>query len=191
MKRIICLLLVLVLALAFVGCGEDKKNVSSQGSGDIDRYAEVGEIPELEVKLGTAIDEVKRIYPADYEDADESKVLLQEVEGNLAVRLDTLNASFYYEKANIDHGVSVITVTNGYAYGFELGSTVTKSDVTAELKAEYTESIATAEQQYFFHGVSDDCDILSCTYDSYRLDFFFVEDFLVAATLTDTNYWTD
>ncbi len=192
MKRVISLLLALFMLSSLAACGDnDDDKVTEKKQGEIDKYAVSGIVPEFEVKLGTSIDEVKSLFPADYEDADESKVMLSEIEGNTAVCMVTLNASFYYEKAKKDNGVSVVAVTGGNAYGLELGGMTTKSDVTAKLSSEYTEGTATADMQYFLPGVSENCEYLSVKYDAYRLDFFFVDDFLIAVTLTDTANWTD
>lgn len=191
MKRVISVLLAAFMLLSVAACGEKNDKKDEKKQGEIDKYAVSGTVPELDVKLGTSIDEVKRLFPSDYEDADESKVMLGETEGNTAVCMITLNASFYYEKANKDNGVSVVAVTGGNAYGLELGGTTTKSDVTAKLSSDYTEGTATEDMQYFLPGVSENCAYLSVKYDAYRLDFFFVDDFLIAVTLTDTENWTD
>lgn len=191
MKRIICIVLCLSLVFAFAACGKkDSGIVSSGGSGEIDRYAKKGEIPELEVKLGKSVDEFKAEYPLDSEDADEGKVLLFEEEGELSVCLATLDAYYYYEKAKKDKGISVIAVTTGEVFGLKLGDTTTKSDVTALLASEYTESSATAEQQFFIYEPHADCKMLSAEFGSFRIDFFFTNDFLFAVTLVDTENWT-
>ena len=191
MKRIICIVLCLSLVFCLAACGKkDSGIVSSTGSGEIDRYAKKGEIPELDVKLGKSVDEFKAEYPLDSEDADEGKVLLFEDEGELSVCLATLDAYYYYEKAKKDSGISVIAVTTGEVFGLKLGDTATKSDVTALLAAEYTESSATAEQQFFIYEPHADCKMLSAEFGSVRIDFFFTNDFLFAVTLTDTENWT-
>ncbi len=190
MKKTFSLLLAFIFVFTLCACG-DSGEKKDKTNATLDSYAANGEIPELEVKLGTAIETVKELYPPDYEDADETKVMRSEVEGNTAVCMVTLNASYYYEKAHKDKGVSVIAVTGGNAFGLELCNTTTKSDVTELLKAEYTESTATAGQQYFLPGVSDNCKMLSASFDKIRLDFFFVDDYLAAVTLTNTEYWTD
>ncbi len=191
MKKIICIVLCLSLVFAFAACGKkDGSITSSTGSGEIDRYAKKGEIPELDVKIGKSIDEFKAEYPPDSEDADEDKVLLFEDEGELSVCLNTLDADYYYEKAKKDKGISVIAVTTGEVFGLELGDTVTKSDVTALLAAEYTESTATAEEQFFIYEPHADCKKLTAEFGSIRIDFFFTNDFLFAVTLIDTENWT-
>lgn len=189
MKKILALILCLCLACCFVACDGEEGKKDEQG--EIDRYASVGEIPEFPVALGMSIEDFKEMFPADYEGADESKVLLHEVEGNTAVCLITLDASYYYEKANADKGISVIAVTGGNVFGLEIGNVTTKSDITARLSAEYTESVAYSDRLYFFPSFVEQCEMLTAEFDNFRLDFFFQEDFLVAATLTDTNNWTD
>ncbi len=192
MKKIIALLLALLMIFTLSACGkEEEKDKTAKAT--IDSYAEKGEIPEIKVSLGTTVDKVKEVFPAPSNDVDEENkdVLLGETEGTLAVCLETFNASFYYEKANIEHGISVIAVTGGSVFGLELGNTTTKSDITSKLEAKYTESIATPEQQYFLPGYSENCQIISATFGKIRLDFFLSDGFLIAATLTNTEYWTD
>ena len=77
------------------------------------------------------------------------------------------------------------------AYGLELGGTVTKSDIEAAVAAPLTESVADADRLYFFPGYVESAKVLTATFENYRLDFFLLEDFLAAVTLTDTANWTD
>lgn len=189
MKKITCFILACLLIFSVCGCDESKGEKESGGT--IDRYATQGVIPELPIALGTSIEEFKTQFPDAYEGADESKILLDIQEGNTAVCLVTLDASYYYEKANIDKGISVIAVTSGNVFGLEIGNVTTKSDITALLEAEYTEASAAADRLYFFPGYIEGCKVLTAAFDNYRLDFFMYEDYLIAATLTDTDNWTD
>ena len=114
---------------------------------------------------------------------------VEKTEGEQTVQLSTGGELFYYEKARAEQGVSVI-VSFGTAYGFQENIAL-KDDVRAAVNAEAQELTATPEQMFFFPVVDGSCDILRYTSGSYRLDFFFRDDFLVATTLTDTENWTD
>ncbi len=190
MKKIISLLLVVLMFFSLSACKQDGEKIN-QATKTIDSYAINGEIPEIPVTLGMTIEKVKQVFPMDTGDADQDKVILSEVVGETAVCLVTSNASFYYEKANEEKGVSVIAVTGGSVYGLKLLDVTTKSDITAKLEAEYTERVATEADQYFLLGPAQNCNILSATFDKIRLDFFLVDGYLTAATITNTEYWTD
>lgn len=191
MKKTISLFLCLCMMFALAACGgKNAADTSSSGSGYIDKYAKNGEIPELEVKLGTSVEDFKKMFPADSENADESKVTLFEQAGEISVCLATLDAYYYYEKDKKDNGISAIAVTTGKVFGLEIGGTTTKSDVTALLAAEHEESVASYDRQFFIYQPYDDCKLLTAEFGKYRLDFFFLDDFLIGAVLCDTENWT-
>lgn len=190
MKKIISVLLVLLMIFSLSACQRDKDK-ENKATKTIDSYAINGEIPEIPVKLGMTIEKVKEVFPMDTGDADQDKVILSEVVGDTAVCLVTSNASFYYEKAHEDKGISVIAVTGGSVYGLKLLDVTTKSDIKDKLEAEFTEHVATEEEQYFLLGPAQNCTVLSATFDKIRLDFFLADGYLTAATITNTEYWTD
>ncbi|MEE1277585.1 MAG: hypothetical protein UHE86_00800 [Acutalibacteraceae bacterium] len=190
MKKIISLLLAILMLFSLCACKKDGEKANEEIK-TIDSYAMNGEIPEIPVKLGTSIEDFKKVFPEDTGDADQDKVLLSEVAGETAVCLVTSNASFYYEKANEDKGIAVIAVTGGSVYGLKLLDVTTKSDITAKLEADFTEHVATEDEQYFLLGPAQNCTVLSATFDKIKLDFFLADGYLTAATITNTEYWTD
>ncbi len=187
MKKSLCILLAAIMLLSFAACGKKAESKS----GEIDKYAKNGEIPEYGVKLGSSAESVVEYYNTLATEQDNADLILTQYEGNTAVNLMNGVQSFYYEKQYADKGVSVFAVTGGEAYGFELGNTTTKSDVLEDLAAEYTEATATAEQLYFLPGTVDGAEVITCNFDKIRLEFFFFDDFLSAVCLTNTEYWTD
>ena len=191
MKKLICLLLALVFVFSFAACGEKEKSYADKGDGSIDKYAKEGKIPEYEVSLGSSHDAIIEYFNTLAEEQDNHDLIMVEQEGNIAVNLANGVQSFYYEKEHKEKGAAVFIVTGDTAFGLEIGTTVTKSDVTKKLKADYTVAEATADQLYFLPGTVDGVDILSANYDKIRLDFFFFDGFLSAISLTNTEYWTD
>ena len=190
MKRVLSLFLILVIAVLLTGC--KKENKTSEHSIDVEYYAKLGKIPEIELSLHTSEKEVTDYYgdgrTIDAGDHDHY-VELTRTEGELAVRLDAGNTIYYYEKANVKNGISVI-VSFDTAYDFEVGISM-PDDIKAAIAAEGTLTDATEDQLYFLPFVEGGAKVLSYTFDDNRLDFFFINDFLSATVLTDTNNWTD
>ncbi|MBQ7045587.1 MAG: hypothetical protein IJN65_03740 [Clostridia bacterium] len=191
MKRIISLILVAVIACSFVGCkGEENK---TNHTTDVEYYAKLGKIPEMELALGASEDQVQKHYeggrPADDDDGHDHILELNRMEGNLTVRLDAGNVLYYYEKAKKDNGVSVL-ISFDTAYDFEVGIAMPQ-DVKNAISAEGTLTDATSEQLFFLPFVEGDAKILTYNFDNIRLQFVFINDFLSATVLTDTNNWTD
>ncbi|MBR3593869.1 MAG: hypothetical protein IKL44_04250 [Clostridia bacterium] len=191
MKKFLCLLLALALMFSFAACGEKKTSYTDKGDGTIDKYAKEGKIPEYEVSLGSSHDAIVEYFDALAEEQDNEDLHMVENEGNVAVNLANGVQSFYYEKEHKDKGAAVFIVTGDTAFGLEIGTSVTKSDVTKKLSADYTVAEATADQLYFLPGTIGGAEILSASFDNIRLDFFFFDGFLSAISLTDTEYWTD
>ncbi len=191
MKKIISIILCLFIACSFVGCKNNNKK--TEHTVDVQYYAKLGKIPEIDfAALGTSEKQLTEYY-GDGRTIDagdhEHFVELNRIEGNLTVRLDGGNLLYYYEKAKKDKGISVI-ISFDTAYDFEVGITMPQ-DVQDAISAEGTLSNATAEQLYFLPASDKNAKVLSYTFDNIRLDFFFINDFLSATVLTDTNNWTD
>ena len=149
MKKFLCLLLALALMFSFAACGEKKTSYTDKGDGTIDKYAKEGKIPEYEVSLGSSHDAIVEYFDALAEEQDNEDLHMVENEGNVAVNLANGVQSFYYEKEHKDKGAAVFIVTGDTAFGLEIGTSVTKSDVTKKLSADYTVAEATADQLYF------------------------------------------
>ena len=191
MKKLLCVLLSLMLCFSFAACGKEKGAVSDDSKGTIDAFASLGEIPELEIKLGSTPDEAIAFYNTAATEKDNPDLVLGEMVGETAVVLSNGIDSFYYEKQNAQYGISVIALTGGTAYGLEIANTTTKSDVEALLSAKHTVSVATPEQLFFLPGVVEGAEVLTCSFENIRLDFFLFDDILSAVTLTNTAYWKD
>ena len=188
MKKLICLVLSLIFVFTLAACGSEEKE---NRKGEIDEFAAKGEIPEFPIKLGSSHEEIIEYYNKRAEEEQNHDLIIGELEGETAVQLTNGVQTFYYEKAHKDKGVSVFIVTGDKAFGYELGSNVTKTDVISRISAEYTVSTATADQLYFLPGTVEGAEIVSCDLDKIRLDFFFFDGLLSAVSLTNTEYWTD
>ncbi len=191
MKKFLSVVLCLSLLFSFAACGNDNDVTLQENKGAIDEFAAIGEVPELEIKLGSTPDAAVSFYNTAATENDNPDLVLGEMVGETAVMLSNGIDSFYYEKQNAQYGISVIALTGGEAYGLQIADTTTKSDVETLLAAKYTVTPATPEQLYFLPGAVDGGEVLSCSFDNIRLDFFFFEDILSAVTLTNTTYWKD
>lgn len=188
MKRFSTFLLAIIMVLTFVACGSGDKQ-ESKIPVKAEKQAAEGIIPEMKYGLGTDPDKIIEEYE-DYIEANEgTDVFIDETEGELTVRLSTIDTAYYYEKENKEHGVAVL-INFADSYGYLLGITMI-DDIKKDFAATPEVLTATEEQMYFFPSAEDNCVILRYTYGSNRLDFFFVDDFLAATVLTNTNYWTD
>lgn len=190
MRKIISIFLVLCIALCFVGCKNDKNK--TEHTVDVEYYAKLGKIPEVEFALGISESDLSDHY-GDGKIIDagdhEHYVELNKMEGNKTVRLDAGNLLFYYEKEKKQNGISVM-ISFDTAYDFEVGIAMPE-DIQNAISAEGTLTDATADQLYFLPVSDDTAKVLSYTFDNIRLDFFFINDFLSATVLTDTNNWSD
>ena len=190
MKKIISITLAFFIALWFVGC---KPNTTKTNhTTDVEYYAKLGKIKEVEFSLGTQEKDLSDHY-GDGKIIDagdhEHYVELNRIEGNKTVRLDAGNLLFYYEKAKKEKGISAI-ISFDTAYDFEVGIAM-PADIQNAITAKGTLTDATPEQLYFLPASDSDAKVLSYTFDNIRLDFFFINDFLSATVLTDTNNWTE
>ena len=197
MRKIVAMLLAGCLLFALSGCkngeGGDASNASSYDV-DVLYYLGIGQIPEVEIKLGDTEDAVQTQYAVESTASEEGDVHehgdigIERIEGEKTVKLTNGNLSFFYEKEKADAGISVIASFDT-AYGFEVGIAL-KDDVKNAIGTEATELEATSDQTFFFPVPVEGCQILRYTAGNYQLDFFFTDDFLSATTITDTANWT-
>ena len=200
MKKYICLILSLVFIFSLAGCKKDVEKAQLT----IAEYAIKGEIPELEFKLGTDPETVKKHYSdiVSSQDAAHSEAEQEEgahehpelevpfyevVEKEKTVRIATDTVSYFYEKDKASKGISVISIQET-AYGFTPGST-TKNQVETAFEQKGKTLDATEDDMYFIIP-TENCVILRYTFEKYKLDFYFSENTLIATVLADTENWT-
>lgn len=181
MKRISAFIMVLCLISGLCACGKKSGN---DYKFDVAALASEGKMTESKFNLGTDPGVIKNAYSDTDNSAEES---FTESEGASTKKLSIDNFDYHYYKEYADNGISVI-VNFGDAYGFENGLAMSK-DVVDAVKGKYTLAAATEDQMYFLRGAADNCEVLSYTFGDYRLDFYFIDYFLSATTLTDTRYW--
>ncbi|MBQ4119596.1 MAG: hypothetical protein IJD45_04320 [Clostridia bacterium] len=198
MKKLFCIILCLVLCFSLSACGEKDKDKSSNAA-DLEYYARIGRIPEVDYVLGTDVDKItaelnKRLEeenkkhqedPNHTHDHDEDEFFFEVFEGEKNVLLDNGYISYYYTKANKDKGVSYI-VNYDTAYGFPLGT------VISEIKAaypdfEFIEQPLDANNAFFADYIMDGT-VLSTPFDGNVISFVFQNNELFATAIFNDNW---
>ncbi len=198
MKKLFCLGLSLILCFSLSACGNKEKNKNSDVA-DLEYYARIGRMPEVDYVLGTDVDKItdelsKRLEeenkkhqddPNHTHDHDEDEFFFEIFEGEKNVLLDNGHISYYYTKANKDKGISYI-VNYDTAYGFPLGT------VISEIKAAYPDfdfiefpidSNNTLFADYIMNGT-----VLSTPFDGNVISFIFQDNELFATAIFNDNW---
>ena len=176
------------------GDGTTSKTVVSHPV-DVIGEAKAGKLTGTDVFIGRSAEEVKKLYHYGEEDtlstsleADgEEPLILDITEGETMVRMATGQVDYYYRKAKEEKGISMI-VSMVDCYGFEAGITM-PDDVKNAIAEEGTESAPTEDDLFFLPEVPADCLRLTYTAGSQQLDFYFVDEFLSAVTLSQPDWW--
>ncbi len=185
MKKIICCLLCLIFVFSLTACSKEKEKKDSNGI-DIEYYAELGQMPELNYALGTDVEKVKNELSATAESDEHEHSAYSVTEGENNVLIDNGDTSYYYKKANPEKGLGYI-VNYGKAYGFELGT------VSLEIKEalkDYNpiEEPLTEENAFFMFGVESG-SIIKCEFEKNTVLFVFDNNALCATAIYVTEEW--
>ena len=185
MKRLVCILLCLVFAFSFTACGNDEKKEKKDGI-DIEYYAKLGQMPELNYPLGTDVEKVKNELSATAESEEGEHSVYSVTEGENNVLIDNGEVCYYYKKAAPEKGIGYI-VNYDKAYGFEIG---TISLEVKEALKDYNpiEEQLTEENAFFMFGVEDGT-IIKCEIENNTVLFVFDENALCATALYVTKEW--
>ena len=198
MKKLLAVILPLLLLLSFAACRQDgdKDDGGStvQDKYNLAEYMKKGEIPEAEFTLGMTVEDIKSHLESSETGSDYGHNHAEYYEDeNTANRSDYIAVGevlYYYEAAKAENGISSI-VCQVNAFGFEASELTGKSDIkNAFPSMKYTEREVTNAELYFIPVELEGVSAITYTVDNYRLDFFFMEDSLLAVNLVDTNYWT-
>ena len=178
MKRILSLILVFCFAFCLVSCKKDKSNSDSV---DISYYANLGQIPECEYKLGQDADTVKEeLTEKSEKDGASEEDFCDVFEGEKVTKIITSNAHYIYK--NGDDKISKIVVFDK-VYGFPLGTdmnTVKKSQEQFDLTGE--EVSLTEEEVRDFSGNSS-CTYLEFDFEKSTVVFAFEDNALIGASV--------
>lgn len=188
MKKLLVLFLTVLFVLSFAGCkdknGKDAPKVKTEGETAV----ESGNIPDLSFQLGSDPDNIEDFYE-DYISKNEgTDEYIVEQEGELTVLLETNSVKYYYEKEKEDNGIGFIAVLSD-CLGYERG-VMMPEDIQNEFVATGTLSDATEEEMFFLPAYEENCKVLKYDFGRYKLEFYFVNDFLSATVIYDSENWT-
>lgn len=196
MKKLLSVLVCLSLIFVFTGCGDNnKENVDNI---DLEYYAKIGKIPELDYALGedpqsiedelSALAPIKEELPNEQEHNHEvTEFYFEKIEGEKNVLLDNGVAGYYYNKNNKKNGVSLI-VNYDTSFGFEIG-TVSVEIKNALKDYKFTEKDVNEDNAFFATYISNGT-VLETFVNDVGFMFVFQENELFATAIYDKNNWT-
>ncbi len=180
MKKIFCLVLCFVFIFSLVGCGKDGKNTPNHDV-DIEYFAKLGQINDLEYKLGDSIEDTKTTLSETVDDHGESNFFDYE-SGEYTILTDGLVCACYKtddESVGITH-----LVKYGDAYGFTIGTISTElRDTMALIGFDATEREA-KKSELFFLPSSADMTVLEYKIKDTTVLFVFQEHALSATVIS-------
>lgn len=146
MKKILSLVLCIVFALSLTACS-DKSGGGSEHSVDIEYYAKLGQISDLEYKLGDSVQDAKTVLSETLDDHGES-LYFDYTSGDYTVMSDGTVCCCYKtddESAGVTH-----IVKYGDAYGFTVGAVSTQiRDTMSDMGYESQEREAKSDELFF------------------------------------------
>ncbi len=180
MKKVLCLVLCVFLALSFTACGKNS-NKGNQHSVDIEYFAKLGQISDVEYKLGDNIDETKSLLAETPDDHGASNYFDYE-SGDYTIMTDG-TVSCCYKTDDKDAGITHI-VKHGEAYGFEVGAVSTQvRDTMSNMGFDAVEREA-KNGEIFFLPSGADMSVLEYKIKDCTVLFVFSEHAFSAAVIS-------
>lgn len=178
MKKFVCLLLAVSFILCLVACKED--NVKTD-SVDISYYANLGQIPECDYKLGQSALEVAEELKAKAEKEDASEEDFCEViEGETVTKIITSDTHYIYK--NDETEISKIVVFNT-VYGFDLGTDLEKIKKSQEAYDKTGEEVSLSEEEARDFSGNEYCTYLKFDFEKSTVIFAFEDNALFGAEI--------
>ena len=146
MKKILCLVLCIIFIFSLCACGKGG-NAKSNHSIDIEYYAKLGQINDIDYKLGSNIEDAKNLLSETLDDHGDPNFFEYE-SGKYTVMSDG-TVYICYKTEDESAGATHIVTCNG-AYGFNLGDMSTQiRDVMSDFGYDSTEREATRDDIFF------------------------------------------
>lgn len=190
MKKVTALLICLILSLSFCGCKEKKE--SKVEGADIEYYANVGQIPESEIRLSNDPDKVlsklrenQNSSGLESHDSDEEgeQAEIPVIETGDYSEIAGENFQYYYKTADKNSGITAITATAA-AFGYEPDTVIIEIEADLDSKKiKYETKSGNFSDYYFFSFSADPCEFLICEFDKNTVVFAFTQSKLCAAAV--------
>ncbi len=180
MKKVISLILCVVFVLSLSACGKDGDKKSTH-SVDIEYYAKLGQISDLEYKLGDSIENTKTLLDETVDHHGESNYF-DYPSGEYTVMTDGTVCACY-KTEDKDAGISHI-VKYGDAYGFKAGDVSTQiRDIMSDMGYDADEREA-KQGELFFMPAAADMTVLEYQIKDVSVLFVFQEHALGATVIS-------
>ncbi len=180
MKKILCLVLCMLFVLSLSACGGNGGKESNH-SVDIEYYAKLGQISDLEYKLGDDVEKTKTALGEKLDDHGEP-MYFDYTSGDYTVMTDG-EVCGCYKTDDADSGISHI-VKYGDAYGFTVGAVSTDvRDTMSNMGFDATEREAN-KGELFFLPASAGITVLEYKIKETTVLFVFQEHALSATVIS-------
>ena len=199
MKKLFAMLLTFALLVSFAGCGDKTKK--NNDNVDLQYYAKIGQIPEVEYKLSAKCDKVEKELSDKYEeylanDPENSPdhdhdhyaedTYFEIVDEGDYIFINGGSRFYLYQKSEKKNGISCI-VTFGDAFGFKMGTFIYEIK-NAMPSIEFKEEAIT-EGKIFFDEYLSDGTVLTTEFDGVTVMFIFLDGELYATAMYKTASW--
>lgn len=180
MKKFLCLILCITFVFSLTAC-EKSSGGKSDHSVDIEYYAKLGQINDLEYRLGDDVEATKTKLAETTDDHGESNYF-DYPSGDYTVMTDG-TVFCCYKTDDASAGITHI-VKSGDAYGFTIGTVSTQvRDALSDMGFDATEREAT-RQEIFFLPAAADMTVLEYSFDGTSVLFVFQEHALSATVIS-------
>lgn len=180
MKKILSLVLCIVFVFSLTACGNNS-NSGSDHSVDIEYYAKMGKISDIDYILGADIDDAKTALLQTVDEDGES-LYFDYTSGDYTVMSDG-SVCCCYKTDTASEGITHI-VKYGDAYGFNIGSVSTQvRDTMSDMGFDATERDA-KQGELFFLPSGADMTVLEYEIKDTTVLFVFQEHALSATVIS-------
>ena len=187
MKRLTALVLSAVFVICLCGC--DKENKKNGDKIDIEYFANVGQIPENEITLGTTPEKLMSTI------AEREKEAIKNGEdygynehiGENNVCISEGPYDYYYKKANPEKGIGYI-VSYVTAFGFETGEAILNVE-NAVKDFDYTVEAANENNAFFYIGDYSLATVLRVSFEKNTVVFVFENNALAFTAIYSKDIW--
>ncbi|MBQ2676125.1 MAG: hypothetical protein IJF54_01820 [Clostridia bacterium] len=218
MKKILAVMLCLCCVLCLASCGDagngdtdaetTTKRVKVTNLDAVKADAQQGIITGVSIGLSASADDIKDKYeqlpeePDTTEaDTDETKesttqeehnhdtVYVEIHQGRDLTLYQCGKEQYFFVNDDMDMGVAVIAYV-GDAYSFKSGYH-TADDVEFSIGKPDKKDVPANDELFFLPDVPQNVTRLTYNFDNIRLDFIFVDNYLMSTVLTDTEVYTE